>query len=60
MLASHGLQADKAEEATLESYLEQWWGEEEPSWELYPAVSAVEFLDKLMAHLRANGCACKL
>jgi hypothetical protein len=54
------LQADKAEEATLESYLEQWWGEEEPSWELYPAVSAVEFLDKLMAHLRANGCACKL
>jgi hypothetical protein len=51
----HGLQADKAEEASLESYLEQWWDEEPPSWEMKSAVSAAEFLKKLVAHLRATG-----
>ncbi len=51
----HGLQADKAEEAPLESYLERWWDEEKPSWEMKSAVSAAEFLKKLVAHLQANG-----
>jgi hypothetical protein len=50
-----GLQADQTNKAPLDRYLEQWWDEEEPSWELRPSVSEAEFLDKLLAHLRVYG-----